>query len=95
MQKEPLLSAFGKIDPLRLANAKLQSDAGSAALKLLDCLFTTEELVNCNPSGNTKSTNPARKQSIAPLDPRRMKYIYGMSNSIVGIVKSFTRVNAT
>ena len=39
------------IDQLKLANAKLQKDAGSAALKLMDCVFTTAEMVNGNPSG--------------------------------------------
>ena len=71
------IAVFGKVDPLKLANAKLQKDASSCGLKLLDCLFTTEELGNCNPSGNTKSNDPARKATISPLDPVRMKYIYG------------------
>lgn len=66
-----------KVDRLRLANAKLQPDPGSAALKLMDCLFATEEMVNGNPSGNTKSNDPIRKATIVPLDPRRMQYIYG------------------
>ena len=66
-----------KVDRLRLANAKLQPDPGSAALKLMDCLFTAEEMVNGNPSGNTKSNDPIRKASIVPLDSHRMQYLYG------------------
>lgn len=66
-----------KVDKLRLTNAKLLPDFGSAALKLIDCLFTEEEMVNGNPSGNTKSSDPIRKASIFPLDSHRMQYIYG------------------
>ena len=65
------------IDPVRLANAKLQSEANAAALKLLDCMFTIEELVNGNPSGKTNSKDPDRIATITILDPARMKYIYG------------------
>ena len=67
-----------RVDLVKLANAKLQSDPGTAALKLMDCVFTTAELVNSNPSGVTKSKDPARQKTIKPLDPRKMKYIDGM-----------------
>ena len=60
---------------MRLANAKLQPEPGSTALKLLDCLFTVQELVNGNPSGHTKSKEPNRIATIKILDPARMKYI--------------------
>ena len=64
------------MDELRLANAKLMPDAHQAALKKLDCLFTVEELVNGNPSGNTKSQNPDRISTIKPLHGQKMQYIY-------------------
>ena len=66
------------VDLVKLANAKLQSDPGTAALKLMDCVFTTAELVNSNPSGVTKSKDPARQKTIKPLDPRKIIYIDGM-----------------
>ena len=47
------------MDKLRLANAKLQSDPGNAALKLMDCV---QEMVNGNPSGVTKSKDDDRKK---------------------------------
>lgn len=75
--QDELLFGQHKVDRLRLANAKLQSDPGASALKLMDALFTTEEMVNGNPSGNTKSLNPVRRASITLLDPLRMKYIFG------------------
>ena len=56
------------VEPVELANAKLQSDAGTAALKLMDSVFTTEAMVNGNPSGVTKS----KEQTIRPLSIRRI-----------------------
>ena len=69
-----------EVDPLRLAAAKLQPDAASCALRLLDCLFHAEELVNGNPSGFTNSKDPDRLTTIQKLDQVRMKYIYGESH---------------
>ena len=66
------------VDQVKLANAKLQSEPGTAALKLMDCVFTTEEMVNSNPSGVTKSKDPTRQKTITALDPMKMKYIDGM-----------------
>ena len=66
-----------KVDPLRLAAAKLHRDPSTVALKLLECLFSTTELVNGNPSGQTKSNDPDRLASIQKLDEVRMQYIYG------------------
>ncbi|CAI8020861.1 hypothetical protein GBAR_LOCUS12436 [Geodia barretti] len=63
------------VDQVRLQNAKLQSDAGGAALKLMDCLFSTEQMVNGNPSGVTRSKDAARQKTIKRLDPEKMKYI--------------------
>ena len=63
------------VDQVRLQNAKLQSDAGSASLKLMDCLFSTEEMVNGNPSGVTRSKDTARQRTIKQLDPEKMRYI--------------------
>ena len=70
------------VDLVKLANAKLQSDPGMAALKLMDCVFSTEEMVNSNPSGVTKSKDVARQKNIRPLDPIKMKYIDGVLNHI-------------
>ena len=65
------------IDQLKLASAKLQSTASNAALKLMDCVFTTDEMVNGNPSGQTNSKDPVRKRTICALDTRKMKFISG------------------
>ena len=71
-----LLQHFLKgVDQVRLQNAKLQSDAGGAALKLMDCLFSTEQMVNGNPSGVTRSKDAARQKTIKRLDPEKMRYI--------------------
>ena len=70
-------SVLKGVDPVKLANAKLQSDPGTAALKLMDCVFTTEEMVNSNPSGITKSKDPTRQKTIKRLDPTKMQYIDG------------------
>ena len=72
-----------KADPIRLAHAKLQEDAKSCALKLMTCLFTTSELVNGNPSGNTNSKDESRKDTIVALNPAKLKYIYGMWISLL------------
>ena len=66
---------------MRLANAKLQADPGSAALKLMDCIFSTKEMVNGNPSGVTRSKDEARQRTIQALDPQRMRFIDGMMNT--------------
>ena len=65
------------VDPVRLANAKLQKDAGNVALKLMDCIFSTKEMVNGNPSGVTRSKDPTRQKTIQALDPEKMTYIDG------------------
>ena len=52
-------------------------EAPQAALKMMDCLFTTEELLNGNPSGRTKSSDPNRRATIRVLDPAKIKYING------------------
>ena len=66
------------MDQLKFTNAKLQSDPGLCALKMMDCLFSTEELVNGNPSGVTKNQDANRKATVQVLDPERMKVIWGM-----------------
>ena len=67
-----LLQEFLKgVDQVKLANAKLQNDPGTAALKLMDCVFTTAELVNSIPSGVTKSKDPACQKTIQPLDSKK------------------------
>ena len=66
-----------ELDPLKLATAKLQSQPGQAALKLMDCLFTTKEMVNGNLSGATNSKELARQQGMRKLDHTRLQYIFG------------------
>ena len=63
---------------VRLMNAKMQGDPASCALKMVDCLFSTKELVNGNPSGKTKSKDMNRQKMIKVLDPVRMKYLFGV-----------------
>jgi hypothetical protein len=58
------------VDQVKIENAKLQANPGTAALKLMDCIFTTAELVNSNLSGVTKSKDTARQRTIRPLDAR-------------------------
>ena len=70
------------VDAVRLANAKLQPDAGSTALKLMDCMFSTAKMVNGNPSGVTRSKDEARQRTIRALDPQKMRYIDGMLTTI-------------
>ena len=68
---------LSKVDKLRLANAKLQSDPGNAALNLMDCVFTVEEMLNGNPFGVTKSKDN-RNKTIKPLDAEGMQFINGI-----------------
>ena len=65
------------VDPLKLQSAKLHRKPGKCALQMLDCLFSTDELVNGNPSGLTNSKDEARRKTIKQLDPERIKYICG------------------
>ena len=65
------------VDNLKYQSAILHKDVGKCALQLLDCLFDTTELVNGNPSGQTKSKDPNRQKSIRKLDPERINYICG------------------
>lgn len=58
----------------KVVNTKLPSSPVSAALKMMDSLFSTEELVNGNPSGITKSKDSTRRATVQPMDPERMKY---------------------
>jgi hypothetical protein len=76
------------VDQVRLQNAKLQSDAGGAALKLMDCLLSTEEMVNGNPSGVTRSKDAARQKTIKRLDPEKMRYIDSKLKDIGTIAKT-------
>ena len=73
------------VDPLCLAQAKMQGDPSKAALKLLGCLFKPVELVNGNPSGTTNSKDENRQKTIQKLDPRRIKYTEG-----IDIIVSFS-----
>ena len=52
----------------------------------MDCVFTTEEMVNGNPSGMTKSKDPIRKRTIRALDPDKMKFINGILSICMPIV---------
>ena len=53
------------MDQLKLTKAKLQSDL---ALKMMDCLFTMEDLVNGNPSGVANNKDANRKATVQVLD---------------------------
>ena len=63
----------------------MQSDPGNAALKLMDCVFSAEEMVNGNPSGVTKLKDTNRKETIKPLDAEKMKFINGMFLGFVAV----------
>ena len=67
-----------KTDELKLQQAKLYPDSKKCALQLMSVLFTTEELVNGNPSGITNSKDETRRRTIKKLDPNRMLYIKGI-----------------
>ena len=72
--------------------AKLANKPDAAALKLMECVFSTEELVNSNPSGVTKSRDPMRQQTIKMLEPRKMKFINGeLHMSIINVTPSECR----
>ena len=47
------------------------------------CLFTKEELVNGNPSGETSSKSEQRKMTIQKLDTSIMRYIEGKCASTI------------
>ncbi len=66
------------ISSQKLAQAKLQTDPSKAALKLLACLFSPEELVNGNPTGSTNSKDVHRQETIKKLDTARMQYLKGI-----------------
>ena len=68
------------MDKHLFANAKLQKDASSAALKLMDCVFTTAELVNSNLSGQTNSKDSVRERTVHALNPAKMQFISGVFN---------------
>ena len=57
----------------------MEKEPCKAALKLLSCLFTPEELVNGNLSGVTNSKESQHQSTITKLDPARIKYIEGNS----------------
>ena len=76
---QDFIKVCGKdVDRLKLQSAKLQSKPARCALQLLSCLFSDEELVNGNPSGNANSKEEARIKTIQKLDPNRLCYISGM-----------------
>ena len=66
-----------QVSKLKLANALVQPNPRAMALKLMACLFTKEELVNGNPSGETSSKSEQRKRTIQKLDTSIMGYIEG------------------
>ena len=63
------------VDGVRLANAKLQPDAGSAALKLMDCVFSSR---NGQRESFRCSKDETRQKTIRPLDAQKVRYIDGM-----------------
>ena len=72
-----VISEWFAVPRLKLAQAKLVNDPPRAALKLLACLFSAEELVNGNPTGLTNSKDPHRQETIKKLGPQRMSSIHG------------------
>lgn len=68
---------FEGVDGVRLANAELQPDAGSAVLKLMDCVISVAEMVNGNPSGVTCSKDETHQKTICPLDAQKMSGMIG------------------
>ena len=70
------------MEPLKLAQAKLQTNPGQAALKLMDCLFDVKEMVNGNPTGKSNSKDPDWQRAIKQLDLERLQYIYGKNFAI-------------
>lgn len=75
--QEIIIGGHG-VNRLRLAQAKMLGEPSKAALKLLACLFTPEELVNGNPTGTTNSKDIHRQQTVKTLDLERMRYIEGI-----------------
>ena len=65
------------VENLKYQSAILHKSPGKCALQLLDCLFSTKELVNGNPNGQTRSKEEGRKNNITQLDPIRIQYICG------------------
>ena len=59
------------MDEVKLASTKLQSDPGTAALKVMDGAFTTHEMVNAYPCGITKSKDVARQKTFDHLTQLR------------------------
>ena len=72
------MHAFFSFSSRAWTACKLQADRGAAALKLMDCIFSTEEMVNGNPSGVTRSNDATRQKTIHPLHPEEMRFIDGM-----------------
>ena len=68
-----------RVDRLKLATALIQPTPVAMALKLMSCLFTTEELVNGNPSGLSKFNN---------ADTRVVRYIEGKLSDSCSFLKS-------
>ena len=52
------------------------------ALKLMACLFTKDELVNGNPSGESKSKDERRQKTIKKLDSTVLRYIEGKEATV-------------
>ena len=75
-----------KVNRLKLANALVQPTPSAMALKLMACLFTKEELVNGNPSGESKSKDERRQRTINELESTVLRYIEGEQAIIVFIV---------
>ena len=82
---------FEDVNYVHLANAKLQLDPNVCALKMMDCLCKVSELVNGNPKGKTNSKDETRKATIKPLNPQRLRYIYGMFKIIHNLCTLYIR----
>ena len=65
------------VNKLKLATALIQSMPQQMALKLMNALFTKEELLNGTPTGSTMSKEARRIETVKKLDPAIMQYIEG------------------
>ena len=87
-----MLTVFGhKVDALKLSQAKQYDVPEKAALKLLACLFSPEELVNGNLTGVTNSKDEVRQKTIKKLNIQRVEYLKGRYSNIIHITSSCAR----
>ena len=64
------------VNKLKLATALIQPTPQQMALKLMNALFTKEELVNGTPTGSTTSKEARRIETVKKLDPAILKVLF-------------------